>query len=335
MLSLPFVSVLATVHYSTHMVDQTQVYMVAAPMAEYAVVMTEATPGRQDTSLETTAAFARRTGAVVAMNTNFFRWLETRSLSSWRDYQAWVMGQVTPNGIAYSALRETCLTGRGSIPAGVLGAYVVNGKVVRPYEGGYPALVHFPAAGGMEFYRGKLPRNPFNVVSGSQQLLEQGNKLPVNASDRTSPKAILGRRSNEYVFVVSDGRGNGGSVGLSFLQLQEFLLQQGVTDATAVDGGESATLVVEGAVKNYPNDRFCALARVLPAPTLSFVNPQEQAREAAMAMGRSLRPTGANIGLVPRNHAQGMPVISLWERLRSRGWWSKIMVRLRAWRNWV
>ncbi len=324
----------ATLQYSTHVVEQTQVYMVAAPMAEYAVIMTEANPSGQDTYLETTAAFARRTGAVAAMNTNFFRWLHRHSLRSWRDYQDWVMGKISPEGIGYAALRQTCLTGRGTIPAGVLGAYIVNGQVVRPYERGYPAIVHFPAHGGMEFYQGSVPAHAFNVVSGSQQLLAAGQKLSVNAGDRTSPKAILGRRGNEYIFVVSDGRGNGGSPGLSFSQLQAFLLDQGVTDATAVDGGESATLVVEGAVKNYPNDQFCAVARFLPAPTLLFANPQEQAREAAMAMGRSPRPTGANIGLVPRHQTQEPPVLSFWQRLHSWHWWRSIVARLRTWRHW-
>lgn len=328
---LPWVGVsLATLQYSTHRVDQTQVYMVAAPMAEYRVVMTEPTPSGEDTYLETTAAFARRTGAVVAMNANFFRWLNAKSLRSFQDYQKWIMGELAPDGIGYAALRQTCLTGRGQIPAGVLGAYIANGRVVRPYEGGYAAMVHFPAQGGIEFYRGRLPAQPFNVVSGLQQLLEGGRKLPVDGSDRTSPKAILGRRGNEYIFVVSDGRGNGGSPGVSFPQLQAFLLEQGVTEATAVDGGESATLVVQGQVKNHPRDRYCELARWLPAPTLTFVNPEEEAREAAMAMGRSLRPVGANIGLVPREQPQGLLSFAFWERIQQR-----LLTRLRAWRHWV
>ncbi|WNC36400.1 MULTISPECIES: phosphodiester glycosidase family protein [unclassified Thermosynechococcus] len=304
--------------------------MVAAPMADYRVVMTEPAPNGQDTYLETTAAFARRTGAVAAMNTNFFRWLNANSLRSFQDYQKWVMGELKPEGIDYGALRQTCLSGRGTIPAGVLGAYIVNGQVVRPYEGGYLAIVHFPAQGGMEFYRGSLPAQPFHVVSGSQQLLEGGRKLPVDDSDRTSPKAILGRRGNEYIFVVSDGRGNGGSPGLSFPQLQAFLLEQGVTDATAVDGGESTTLVVQGQVKNHPRDRYCELARWLPAPTLTFIPPREEAREAAMAMGRSLRPVGANIGLVPREQSRGVLSFAFWERLQQR-----LLTRLRAWRHWV
>ncbi|WNC21101.1 MULTISPECIES: phosphodiester glycosidase family protein [unclassified Thermosynechococcus] len=304
--------------------------MVAAPMADYRVVMTEPAPNGQDTYLETTAAFARRTGAVAAMNTNFFRWLNANSLRSFQDYQKWVMGELKPEGIDYGALRQTCLSGRGTIPAGVLGAYIVNGQVVRPYEGGYLAIVHFPAQGGMEFYRGSLPAQPFHVVSGSQQLLEGGRKLPVDDSDRTSPKAILGRRGNEYIFVVSDGRGNGGSPGVSFGQLQAFLLEQGVTDATAVDGGESTTLVVQGQVKNHPRDRYCELARWLPAPTLTFIPPREEAREAAMAMGRSLRPVGANIGLVPREQPRGVLSFAFWERLQQR-----LLTRLRAWRHWV
>lgn len=328
---LPLTAVsLATLHYSTHSVDQTQVYMVAAPMANYRVVMTEPASSGQDTDLETTASFARRTGAVAAMNTNFFRWFHANSLRSFQDYQQWIMGESMPEGIGYRALRQTCLSGRGTIPAGILGAYIVNGQVVRPYDGGYSAIVHFPAQGGMGFYRGTLPQQPFNVVSGSQQLLEAGRKLPVDERDRTSPKAILGRRGDEYIFVVSDGRGNGGSVGLSFAQLQTFLLQQGVTDATAVDGGESATLVVAGQVKNHPRDRYCELARWLPAPTLTFVNPEEEAREAAMAMGRSLRPVGANIGLVPRYSSQGFLSFAFWERIQQR-----LLARLRAWRHSV
>ncbi|BAC09564.1 phosphodiester glycosidase family protein [Thermosynechococcus vestitus] len=321
---------LASLHYSTHRVDQTQVYMVAAPMADYRVVMTEPAASGQDTYLETTAAFARRTGAVAAMNTNFFRWLNAQSLRSFQDYQKWIMGESNPEGISYRALRQTCLSGRGTIPAGVAGAYIVNGRVVRPYEGGYSGIVNFPAQGGIEFYRGRLPEQPFNVVSGSQQLLDGGRKLPVDGSDRTSPKAILGRRGNEYVFVVSDGRGNGGSPGLSFLQLQDFLLQQGVTEATAMDGGESATLVVEGQVKNHPRDRYCELARWLPAPALTLINLEEEAQETAMAMGRSLRPVGANIGLVPRHRPPAFLSFAFWEFLQQR-----LLARLRAWRDAV
>ncbi|MFN4280814.1 phosphodiester glycosidase family protein [Thermosynechococcus sp.] len=320
---------LATLQYSTHRIGQTQVHMVAAPMADYRVVMTEPAPAGEDTYLETTAAFARRTGAVAAMNTNFFRWLNAQSLPSLQDYQKWIMGKTNPEGIGYRALRQTCLTGRGTIPAGLLGTYIVNGRVVRPYERGYAAMVHFPAQGGIEFYRGRLPAQPFHVVSGSQQLLEAGKKLPVDGSDRTSPKAILGKRGNEYIFLVSDGRGNGGSPGVSFPQLQAFLLEQGVTDATAVDGGESATLVVEGEVKNHPRDRYCELARWLPAPTLTFLNPKEEAREAAMAMGRSLRPVGANIGLVPRDQPRSSFSFAFWEWIQQR-----LLTRLRAWRDW-
>lgn len=96
-----------------------------------------------------------------------------------------------------------------------------------------------------------------------------------------------------------------------------------------MDGGESATLVVQGQVKNHPRDRYCELARWLPAPTLTFIPPGEEAREAAMAMGRSLRPVGANIGLVPREQPRGVLSFGFWERIQQR-----LLTRLRAWRDW-
>ncbi|HIK26441.1 MAG TPA: phosphodiester glycosidase family protein [Thermosynechococcus sp. M46_R2017_013] len=118
--------------------------------------------------------------------------------------------------------------------------------------------------------------------------------------------------------------------GVSFAQLQTFLLEQGVTDATAVDGGESATLVVEGQVKNHPRDRYCELARWLPAPTLVLVNPEQEAREAAMTLGRSLRPVGANLGLVPRHSRQAVLPFAFWQNIQER-----LIARLRAWRHSV
>ncbi|MDG2989749.1 phosphodiester glycosidase family protein [Candidatus Synechococcus calcipolaris G9] len=287
------------VHYSQHSIQGTAVYFVAAQMDQVNVVMTSPNSSGTDTYLETTESFARRNNTLAAINTNFYQWIQPGQVNGFNDYQRWIRGTLDIR-IPYADLRQTCLTGQGTIPSMVEGAYFVNGQQVRPHRQDFGAIVNFPAQGGMEFYQGELPSAPHHVIAGQRHLILNGQ--PQHADADNHPKTIVGRRQNEYVFLVADGRGNNGSPGVSFAQLQQFLLDRGVTDATALDGGDSSTLVVHGDVKNYPQDTHCAFARLIPSGIGNFAMTMgRQALGSALSSQRSLRPTGANLGLVPRS----------------------------------
>ncbi len=286
------------VQYSQYTLNRTAIYVVTAQMNRVNIVMTPPNPTGSDTNLETTEVFAKRHKTLAALNTNFFSWIRPEQLRGIQDYLRWMRGR-SDIRFSYPDFQQTCVTGSGTIPAQLLGAYFVNGRQVRPRGESFRAIVNFPAQGGMEFYQNELPPNPHNLIAGQAHLIRQGQFQKVGA-DRL-PKTIVGQRPHEYVFVVTDGRGNNGSPGLTFAELQPFLRGLGVTDATALDGGESSTLVVRGDVKNYPQDPHCAVARLLPASLGRFPFPAALPNlTSTLSQSRSLRPTGANLGLVAR-----------------------------------
>ncbi len=287
------------VQYSQQSIGKTAVYVVTAQMNRVKIVMTPPNPSGTDTYLETTESFARRNKALVAINTNFFEWIPPGQVNGFSDYLRWMSGTANIR-IPFKDFQQTCISGQGTIPSVVKGAYFVKGQQIRPQSQVFRAIVNFPANGGMEFYQDQLPSRPYNVVAGHTHLLRNGQLQKVGSDNH--PKTVVGRRNQEYVFVVADGRGNNGSPGVPYAQLQQFLLKLGVTDATALDGGESSTLVVQGEVKNYPRETHCTYARLLPAGLGNFSLPMgmEALLPTAFNSQRSLRPTGANLGLVPR-----------------------------------
>ena len=102
------------------------------------------------------------------------------------------------------------------------------------------------------------------VDKGAQQVLSFGpglivdGSISVTANDEvgqamaSNPRTSIGYiAGNHYVFVVADGRTDA-SVGLSLLQLAEFLKTLGVTQAYNLDGGGSSTMYYNGRVVNNP-----------------------------------------------------------------------------------
>ena len=102
------------------------------------------------------------------------------------------------------------------------------------------------------------------VDKGAQQVLSFGpglivdGSISVTANDEvgqamaSNPRTSIGYiAGSHYVFVVADGRTDA-SVGLSLLQLAEFLKTLGVTQAYNLDGGGSSTMYYNGRVVNNP-----------------------------------------------------------------------------------
>lgn len=97
----------------------------------------------------------------------------------------------------------------------------------------------------------------------------------------SNPRTVLAWNNDFWFQVVCDGRGSGGSVGMSFQQMADFLTGTlGALDAVNYDGGGSSAMVVNGTVKNYPSDgteRLVANAILLVketlAPSFPFSDP--------------------------------------------------------------
>lgn len=68
------------------------------------------------------------------------------------------------------------------------------------------------------------------------------------------PRTALGWNAKDYLLVVVDGRQKNLSVGMTLEELGETLVKLGCTEAMNLDGGGSATLWYDGAVKNSPCD---------------------------------------------------------------------------------
>ena len=72
---------------------------------------------------------------------------------------------------------------------------------------------------------------------------------------RKDPRSAVGMiRPGEYVLLVADGRGKGGSMGLNYYDMASIFQSFGCTYAYNLDGGGSATLVYKGRVMNNPSD---------------------------------------------------------------------------------
>ncbi len=68
------------------------------------------------------------------------------------------------------------------------------------------------------------------------------------------PRAALGLSESELIAVVCDGRAEG-EAGLTLEELATAMAQLGASDAINLDGGGSASLVVEGALVNRPREQ--------------------------------------------------------------------------------
>jgi len=104
------------------------------------------------------------------------------------------------------------------------------------------------------------------AIGGGPVLLKDHRHVPLNVPDSQSyqvstmrerhPRAAIGWNDQYFFLVEVDGRQRKLSEGMTLQELADFLLHLGCTDAMNFDGGGSATLWFEGAVRNSPCDRM-------------------------------------------------------------------------------
>ncbi|XP_063812141.1 N-acetylglucosamine-1-phosphodiester alpha-N-acetylglucosaminidase isoform X2 [Pseudophryne corroboree] len=143
-----------------------------------------------------------------------------------------------------------------------LGNVVSNGKLVQNSKGIQNAQFGIRADGSMVF--GYLSEeevldteNPFvQLVSGVVWLLRNGEVYIEQSKsvecDKSQDTAVGHDKEGRLVLFHVDGQTN--DRGLNLWDVANFLKEQGVYNAINLDGGGSATLIVNGTLANYPSD---------------------------------------------------------------------------------
>ncbi|GAA4710882.1 phosphodiester glycosidase family protein [Brevibacillus fulvus] len=88
-------------------------------------------------------------------------------------------------------------------------------------------------------------------------LLQDGKKMkiPSDWANAKHPRTLIGHFDNgDLLFIVIDGRGRGGSQGVTLEEAQRKLLEFHVRDAYNLDGGGSSAFYYKGRVLNHPSD---------------------------------------------------------------------------------
>lgn len=99
-----------------------------------------------------------------------------------------------------------------------------------------------------------------HAIGGGPQLLAAGQYVggegfPVTFTDRRHPRTALGVLADgRILLLVVDGRQPFHSLGMTLVELAMELRRLGAVDAMNLDGGGSATMVVDGRVVNLPSD---------------------------------------------------------------------------------
>ena len=165
-------------------------------------------------------------------------------------------------GSAYRArVQEVRETGDSPVAAGTL-VLSLGPEAVRKR----PHIASIQAGATLDFVTRTVPdlTGAREAIGGGPALVRGGRRLkivppPGESYEATSmlerhPRTALGWNAKEYLLVVVDGRQKNLSVGMTLEELGETLVKLGCTEAMNLDGGGSATLWYDGAVKNSPCD---------------------------------------------------------------------------------
>lgn len=203
-----------------HRTDQAQDYhlLIIAPRA-MEVVSTD-----QDQAWSVVSDFAKKVGAQIAINANFFSKSES-------------CGVTAGEGHLWTAVYEGCPMTMAFFRDGRASIY--NGKS-RPKGESVPTLGLVAA------------------VSGRPGLVEDSRPSPTieRFASIRHPRTALGlRKDGTLVILVADGRREE-ALGFTGPEMSEIFIREKVVDAINLDGGGSTTLYIEaeGGIQNRPSD---------------------------------------------------------------------------------
>ena len=202
-------------------------------------------PKGTESRLETVPDFARRVGATLAINANFYSRLPGAPLM-------WTAGQ----------------------PVDLVGPSVSEGRVVSRAKRsglGHPALlVTRDRQASIKCALAKDLAGQDDVVAGVNHLPTRGCLLVANGRNEGEkasaslrarhPRTAAGltRDRRELILVVVDGRQPGWSVGMTLTELAALMVRLGAHNAINLDGGGSSSFLYRPArgaeVSNRPSD---------------------------------------------------------------------------------
>jgi exopolysaccharide biosynthesis protein len=178
----------------------------------------------QEGAWSVVSEFAKKVGAQIAINANFFSKTES-------------CGVTAGDGHLWTAVYEGCPMTVAFFRDGR--ASIMSGKSRRD-------AAFSPSTGLVA------------AVSGRPRLVEGSKPSPTleRFASIRHPRTALGlRKSGALVILVADGRREQAQ-GLTGPEMSEILLREKVVDAINLDGGGSTTLYIEaeGGIQNHPSD---------------------------------------------------------------------------------
>lgn len=97
---------------------------------------------------------------------------------------------------------------------------------------------------------------PYLIKEGEIYIDEEEENIRFKDEDKYAPRTAIGvSKENKLYLITVDGRQPDYSVGLSLVELAEFLSDFGLYNAINLDGGGSTTMVIDGKVVNKPSDK--------------------------------------------------------------------------------
>lgn len=148
--------------------------------------------------------------------------------------------------------------GSGRVPVGLV---VANGKIYNKTNAAKYNIIAINRDGNLKLgffsleeirqlnIESAVEFGPILVYNGEPQIQ---NKFGSSLQPRT---AIGQTKDGNIIFVVADGR-RADSLGATYYDIQQVLLNEGAVYAANLDGGSSSTLYYAGSVRNKPSGRY-------------------------------------------------------------------------------
>lgn len=169
-----------------------------------------------------TTSWAREQGAIAAINSNFF--FPYRANRPWED----------PTPVEGEAVN-------------ILGTIKREGEQAISQPRDFPRIRNrvWVGADGIPNIDVELADDAVVAVTGQERLLEAGQIVGHPSENYSRTVVGIAEGTTQMWWLVVDGKRPGYSVGVTLDEAAEFLRSVGATDAVALDGGGSATLVAD------------------------------------------------------------------------------------------
>ena len=107
------------------------------------------------------------------------------------------------------------------------------------------------------------PAKIYNALSGDRMVVFHGEPVPGLNDKELDPRTAIGidKSGRHLILIVVDGRQPFYSMGATFTELADLLIEYGAYEAMSLDGGGSSTMVIEGKldeplILNSPIDNY-------------------------------------------------------------------------------